>query len=428
DGGGLLALSELYMVKEILTRLQFDLHLPSIPLTCDVFDVVGGSGTGGIIALLLGRLRLSVDDAIECFIIISRILHKYGDSATGRKARGFTHNHGETSTSLHFESPLASFRDSFSHILPLHSFDESLIEVNPPCRTFVCAMPLAAIRNSTLPTCFRIFRSRQYRSHDCTIREAACATTAYIGFFPPVQIGPPSHAQRFVDAGFSYNNPVEVVIRETECAFPSIRYQTAVVSIGAGHPGVEGSSSHLDPWTSLLYEIGRDCEKTAERIASTRDSNYFRYNVSQGFQGIGLADWVDPGYILTHAESYAAGSAVNESLNRLVDFLVKRHRKLQGRYLLALLLVFFKISFPEPKHSSVLDPRIEHLLNSQPEVNFFDFELMDEIVTRPGYSFHNGRIISNNRRVLVQRFDGERASEVSSYSLVSFPACLAKGN
>lgn len=67
--------------------------LKGLPKPCDVFDLIGGTNSGGcvsssadgltvnqlrIIALLLGRLELSVEDALECFnYLMERILQPH---------------------------------------------------------------------------------------------------------------------------------------------------------------------------------------------------------------------------------------------------------------------------------------------------------------------------------------------------------------
>jgi len=37
------------------------------PRPCDVFDLIGGTSTGGLIAIMLGRLKMSVDECIEAY-------------------------------------------------------------------------------------------------------------------------------------------------------------------------------------------------------------------------------------------------------------------------------------------------------------------------------------------------------------------------
>jgi hypothetical protein len=38
-----------------------------IPKPCEYFDMIGGTSTGGIIAIMLGRLNMSVDDCIAAY-------------------------------------------------------------------------------------------------------------------------------------------------------------------------------------------------------------------------------------------------------------------------------------------------------------------------------------------------------------------------
>ncbi|TRM59207.1 hypothetical protein BD626DRAFT_608564 [Schizophyllum amplum] len=67
DDGGIRGLSMLLLVRDIFHHIQRASGLPSLPLPCEYFDIIAGSGTGGLIALMLGRLRLSIEDAIECY-------------------------------------------------------------------------------------------------------------------------------------------------------------------------------------------------------------------------------------------------------------------------------------------------------------------------------------------------------------------------
>jgi patatin-like phospholipase/acyl hydrolase len=39
-----------------------------LPRPCDVFDVIAGTSTGGLIAILLGRLKLDVQTCIDVYI------------------------------------------------------------------------------------------------------------------------------------------------------------------------------------------------------------------------------------------------------------------------------------------------------------------------------------------------------------------------
>lgn len=90
DGGGIRGLSALFILKEILYRVQHKQKLDQIPRACDVFDLAGGTGTGGyviqvhsdwvsahslrfyrIIVIMLFRLRMPIDDAMKAYVHLS---------------------------------------------------------------------------------------------------------------------------------------------------------------------------------------------------------------------------------------------------------------------------------------------------------------------------------------------------------------------
>ena len=49
DGGGIRGLSPLIMLRENLYRIQQEERLPELPRPCDVFDLAGGTSTGGYV-------------------------------------------------------------------------------------------------------------------------------------------------------------------------------------------------------------------------------------------------------------------------------------------------------------------------------------------------------------------------------------------
>ncbi|KAJ7893155.1 hypothetical protein B0H14DRAFT_915502 [Mycena olivaceomarginata] len=70
DGGGAGALSELLILERMMYRAKTEGRLDTIPSPCDCFEIIGGSGRGGIIALMLGRLHMSVADAISAYVTL----------------------------------------------------------------------------------------------------------------------------------------------------------------------------------------------------------------------------------------------------------------------------------------------------------------------------------------------------------------------
>ncbi len=67
DGGGVRGLSSLM----ILRRLMAAVDPVSPPKPCDYFDMIGGTSTGGLIAVMLGRLRMTVDECIAAYTSLS---------------------------------------------------------------------------------------------------------------------------------------------------------------------------------------------------------------------------------------------------------------------------------------------------------------------------------------------------------------------
>lgn len=61
DGGGVRGLSSL----RILQRLMASIDPVNPPKPCDYFDMICGTSTGGLIAIMLGRLEMNVDDCIR---------------------------------------------------------------------------------------------------------------------------------------------------------------------------------------------------------------------------------------------------------------------------------------------------------------------------------------------------------------------------
>ncbi|KIM27399.1 hypothetical protein M408DRAFT_169603 [Serendipita vermifera MAFF 305830] len=74
DGGGIRALSQVEIMNNIMYRLNWDdeedeSERPTLP--CEHFDLMGGSGTGGLLVLLFTKLRMSVEEASEVLSTIA---------------------------------------------------------------------------------------------------------------------------------------------------------------------------------------------------------------------------------------------------------------------------------------------------------------------------------------------------------------------
>ncbi|KIM21668.1 hypothetical protein M408DRAFT_54778, partial [Serendipita vermifera MAFF 305830] len=70
DAGGPRGISQLEILKHVMDKLVNDEIVSStqtIKRPCDVFAMIGGTGTGGLIAIFLVALEMTVEEALETF-------------------------------------------------------------------------------------------------------------------------------------------------------------------------------------------------------------------------------------------------------------------------------------------------------------------------------------------------------------------------
>jgi len=161
-----------------------------------------------------------------------------------------------------------------------------------------------------------IVRLRSYSlPHEPSIRATICqtalATSAATTFFDPVSIGDRS----FADGGLGANNPVNEVegeasniwCTETGDLKPLVK---CFISIGTGNPGKKAFEDSMAKFLSeTVVQIATETENT-ERMFIARyakhfdEKRYFRFNVEQGLQNIGLDEYKKKGAMEAATEEY----------------------------------------------------------------------------------------------------------------------------
>lgn len=68
DGGGVRGLSSLLILQQLMERVNPE----APPKPCDYFDMIGGTSTGGLIAIMLGRLEMDVSECITAYEALSQ--------------------------------------------------------------------------------------------------------------------------------------------------------------------------------------------------------------------------------------------------------------------------------------------------------------------------------------------------------------------
>ncbi|KAK0435461.1 uncharacterized protein EV420DRAFT_1281705 [Desarmillaria tabescens] len=67
DSSGIRGVSQLIILDEIMKRIQAKKQLTEVPKPCEYFHLIGGSGTGGLNAIMLGQLKMSTEDALQSY-------------------------------------------------------------------------------------------------------------------------------------------------------------------------------------------------------------------------------------------------------------------------------------------------------------------------------------------------------------------------
>ncbi|PPQ69600.1 hypothetical protein CVT26_001588 [Gymnopilus dilepis] len=326
DGGGIRGLSSLVVLERIMRAVKDVLVEKGIepqqklPKPCDYFDLIGGTSTGGIIALMLGPLKMQVEDAIDCYKEFSR-------EVFGTKKWGFSDGkYKSTKLKSAIEGTVAKFGDGQtmlrndgtktygSSVLHNHTSAE-FTPFHPSCPvcSFVCARN--GDQNRLVLMCsYEVEEASQPRRfHDpgdktgLKIWQAALATSAAPSFFKPVKLNGIS----FIDGGLGYNNPAFEVLDEGEDLFDfsvpgpgnNAKGLACLVSIGTGEAKVVSAYNwqrslrqRVVPVQTIraMIAIVTDCDSTHERLTRRFRScphKYFRFNVEEGLEDIGLDHW-----------------------------------------------------------------------------------------------------------------------------------------
>ncbi|KAG6875306.1 hypothetical protein C0992_004368, partial [Termitomyces sp. T32_za158] len=272
DDGGVRGLSELIILQEIMHRLMYMEKTQSLPKPCDYFDIIGGAGTGGVIALMLGRLHMPIDLAIHHYVLFCQKVFsdvkKWGIGPEKFKAN--------------------VFESAMKDILQSTGFPEDVLmqENDPSCTSFVVAIPS---KNMT-PRTFRTYQVRANQGSNCTVVQAAHATTAAPDLFKPVSIISGGLSKTFVGAPLGCSNPTRLVLNEAMEVFGLSQPVAYFVNIGAGNPGSVSWVPHKGFGTKMMklfYQISTDCEAEAENFVKSHrqiSGMFYRFSVDQGLQ------------------------------------------------------------------------------------------------------------------------------------------------
>ncbi|KAK4983550.1 hypothetical protein LTR50_007158 [Elasticomyces elasticus] len=281
DGGGVRGLSALIVLEQLMETIDPD----SPPKPCDYFDMIGGTSTGGLIAIMLGRLRMSVGECIDAYLSLSdRIFQKNRHRVT---MKGNIQGRFDSDELERAVKEIVTKQGLQADALLKDTSDNA-------CKVFVCATS----KQTSETMCLRSYKSPSGGSdllNSVQIWQACRATSAASSFFDPITIG---RFEEFVDGATGANNPVWEVWNQAQLMWgpqPVEGRVGCLVSIGTGVPSLKPFLDDVFRIGKTLVEIATETEQTAERFRQDKThlddaGRYFRFNVTRGLEDVGLEE------------------------------------------------------------------------------------------------------------------------------------------
>lgn len=284
DGGGVRGLSALIILGQLMEMVNPD----SPPKPCDYFDMIGGTSTGGLIAVMLGRLKMSIHECVDAYLSLSdRIFQKKKHRVT---AKGNIQGRFDSEELERAIKDVITGKGLEKDALLKDASDEA-------CKVFVCATS----KHTSETICLTSYKSPRGFSDlldSVKIWEACRATSAASSFFDPITVG--RYGEEFVDGATGANNPVWEVWNEAQLMWGPEPLESRIkclVSIGTGVPSLKPFRDDIFCIGKTLVAIATETEQTAERFRRDKSyldniGRYYRFNVARGLEDIGLEETI----------------------------------------------------------------------------------------------------------------------------------------
>lgn len=262
-------------------------------LPCHYFDYVGGASTGGLVAIMLGRLRMSVDEAMKVYRVLSANVF---EKPSSRLKRVLTKN-DSTARRAELKGQFDSLKATRPS--PQEEGDQFKSDQNR-CRTIVCSIRSSENNNFQTPFLFRSYdRKRSYNTpfeknpgdpNTFAIWQVARASTAAPFYFESVR----SSQARFHDAAVNLNNPSWEVLNEVNLlAKNSQDAVDLLLSIGGGNAKANNPRVKFgnDSLLQNLTEISDAVHNKVEYESTQQLFHYYRFDVKEGLQQVRMNEW-----------------------------------------------------------------------------------------------------------------------------------------
>ncbi|KZL70166.1 vegetative incompatibility protein 2, partial [Colletotrichum tofieldiae] len=335
-------------LHEIMKRLKEVAGLEDLPKPRDYFHLIGGTSTGGLIAIMLGRMGMTTAEAIDCY-------EKFAKEVFRTKNRRLNRTFKE-GTLENLIRKIVAQRKLEKTVMLDTGREKGL--------TFVCA----ATYDNYTPYLFRTYRGSsspsdpvadmpgtqipaQNHAHNVEIWEAARATTAAPTFFHPISIKVEADTNDYVDGAVVFNNPASLVLNEAESHFGSGRKLGFLLSLGTGLK-ITDNGANIVPNAQAVARSPEPVRKNSGALLSRGTINvlkhakqsmtdsepahhaleerfrgtpyaYFRFNLDRGAANIKLHKYKQMKVLRVATEEYLRNNQVSADIDKVVSMLHK---------------------------------------------------------------------------------------------------------
>lgn len=227
DGGGIRGILPLFFLAKLeeMTGKR----------TYEMFDVIAGTSTGGMIAMALSVA--SAQDILDLYM-------KYGDKIFVRNYKPFGPKYSS-------KNRRAIFRNFFG--------DKKLSDAKVP--TIVTAWEINRDKAYHLYSKWPVDKIFSHEHLDMLMSDAALGTSAAPTYFEPETIRPfrvdgvrSNDTYTFVDGGVFANNPAMIALNYAMTLYPNVnRDKIDLLSLGTGYRNMAIRTEHSKYWTRLRW-------------------------------------------------------------------------------------------------------------------------------------------------------------------------------
>ncbi|KZL79415.1 ankyrin repeat protein, partial [Colletotrichum incanum] len=322
DGGGIRGLSSILVLKDLMRHVNRNRPHNDHLQPWQFFDLIGGTSTGGIIAIMLGCLRMTVEECEDAYIRLAKTIFK----PKRWKYNCFSRGMDFLSASERYDS--SKLEDVVKAIIKARTGSEKapLLDLNEDTRCKVFVTTVQTDDHQLL--LLRSYENKQEvdkHSKQFQLWEALRATSAATTYFKEYRRGNAG----YLDGALKSNNPIFQVHHEARDLWPD--REAFLVSIGTGtKPSVplRGNLIHI---ARTLTKLVTETEETWSRFKGTHkdmleDSLLFRYSVPE-LGGVDLGNYKLMGMVRHNTERHLKEASTEKYVMACAEKMVEIETK-----------------------------------------------------------------------------------------------------